>query len=899
MRALRKLRWLFQRKRVEKELDEELQYHLEQRTEMERARGLSPLEARAAALRAMEGLEQRREECRDVRRFRLLEDLWQDLHYAARALNKNRGFAAVAVLSLALGIGANTAIFSLVDALLLRPLPVPEAGRLVRIGAGTPGAEARSYLTYPLFEQVRDRSGVFAGIFTWSDHEFQMKSGAEMVHVQGALASGAYFRTLGVNAELGRTFTEENDLPEGGKDGPVAVISDSFWASRFARSPAAIGAALTLDGVRFSIIGVMPPRFFGADVGSRPQIWVPLALTPRVDSPGCMTSRSCWWLIVMARLKDGVPLQQAQARLKVISPQVMRDTVPNWDSKGKKGFLAWQLAANPGANGWTSLRRQFTNPLAVLMTLVGLVLLIACSNLANLLLARASSRQREIAVRIAMGAGRGRMIRQLLTETVLLSFLGAVAGLAFAIWSARLLVALLASSQRVYMGGQEIQFDLRPDWRVLLFTLTAALACGLLFGLAPALRATRMGVSAALKERAQSVRGTGARMGIGRVLLSLQAALSVLLVAGAGLFAGSLWRLATLNPGFNPKGVLVFSLDTTKRPEKGPALAELYDRLLERVRAIPGIRAASANWFTPLSDSGWNEAIPIPGRTDLSEDARLTDLNLVGPDFFRVMEIPLLAGREFQAADGSAAEKVGVLNEVAARRFFPNRSALGVQLTVEGKVIRIVGIAGNAKYMNLQEADPPTLYFPYAQAGEQIPSLRILLKTQAGMRAIYPAFHAALHEIAPDVPIGAVKTMEEQVGDSLGSQRLMASLSVFFSVLALLLTSIGLYGVLAYSVERRTGEIGIRMALGAPRRSVILLVMHETTGHVLAGILAGIVLVLMLSRLIAGLLYGIEPNDAGNLALAVFAFLVVAAVAAYVPAHRAGSLDPLAALREE
>ncbi|MGH9593578.1 MAG: FtsX-like permease family protein, partial [Bryobacteraceae bacterium] len=412
--------------------------------------------------------------------------------------------------------------------------------------------------------------------------------------------------------------------------------------------------------------------------------------------------------------------QQAQARLKVVSAEIMRDTVPDWDSRGKKEFLAWQLSVLPAANGWTVLRRQFSNPLAVLMILVGIVLLIACANMANLLLARASSRQREIAVRMAMGAGRGRVVRQLLTESILLSALGGLAGLAFAVWSSCLLVALLASSQNIYMSGQEIQFDLTPDWRVMLFTLGAAVACGLLFGLAPALRAARVGVSASLKERAHSVRAAGGRLGMWRILLSLQAALSILLVAGAGLFAGSLWRLATLNPGFNPADITIVSVDTGKRPEKGPALASLYDRLLERAQAIPGVKAASMVWFPPLSDSGWDEQLSIPGRTDLSEHQRDTDMNFVGMRFFDVMQIPLIQGRDFTLHDDSASEKVGVLNEVAARRFFPRRSALGVQLEVEGKPIRIVGVVGSAKYMNLQEPDPPTLYFPYMQSGDQM-----------------------------------------------------------------------------------------------------------------------------------------------------------------------------------
>lgn len=899
MRLFRKLRALFRSKQAERDLDDELQYHLEQRIGLERDKGLSAEEARAAALRSMEGLSQKKEECRDLRVFSLLEGCAQDLRYAVRTLNKNRSFAAVAVLSLALGIGANTAIFSLMDALLLRPLPVPESQNLIRIEANRGDPQAQTYLTYPIFEQIRDRNDFLAGTFTWSDHWFQMLSGSEMTHVNGALASGGYFRTLGVQAEIGRVFTPENDQPEGGKDGPVAVISDAFWTSHFQRSPAAVGAGITLDGVRFTIIGVMPRGFFGADVGMHPQIWAPLSLAARLDSPGCITSRSCWWLIVMGRRKHGISLQQANARLAVLSPQMLRDTLPDWDSAGQKRYLGWRFQASSGANGWTSLRGTFNNPLAVLMILVGIVLLIACANMANLLLARASARQREIAVRMAMGAGRGRVIRQLLTESLLLAILGGAAGLAFASWSAKLLVSFLTSTQRLVGQDSGIQLDLHPDWRVMLFTLLAALLCGLIFGLAPALRATRGGAGAALKERTASLQTGRAGTRLGKVILGVQAALSVLLVSGAGLFAGSLWHLLTLHPGFNPDNVMLISVDTAKRPEKGAALARLYQLLLERAQVITGVKAASAVWMTPLSNGGWDQYVKVPGRPDLTQEQTDTYMNLIGERYFEVMQTPVLAGREFNAADSGSSDKVGILNSIAARRFFPGGNALGSHVEVNGKPIRIIGVVGNAKYLNLQEAAPPTLYFPFMQSDQGNQSMTILLKIRGNIAGIYPAFHDALRDVAPGVPIRVVKMMRDQVDDSLGRERLLASLSVFFGVLALLLTSVGLYGVLAYSVTRRTGEIGIRMALGAQRRNVVLLVVRETFAHVVAGIAVGVMLVLLLSKLVAGLLYGIQPNDPGNLVLAVGVFLVVAAGAAYLPARRASGLDPMMALREE
>ena len=906
-----RLRSLFQRRRVEKDLNEELQYHLEQRIEVEKARGLGTDEARYAALRAMQGLEQRKEECRDARRVNVIENAVRDVRYALRMLKKSPVFAIVAVLSLALGIGTNTAIFSLIDALLLRPLPVPESERLVRIEANTGGPRAINYFTYTLFERVRDRNSVFSGTFTWADHRFQMRSGTDMVHVNGALASGDYFRTFGVSPQIGRTFTVDDDHPDGGKNGPVTVISDAFWESQFQRNPGVIGAGITLDGVRFTIIGVMPRSFFGADVGTRPQIWAPLSLVGRIDDPGCISSRSCWWLVPMARLKPGISLQEAQGQLKVLSPRIMRDALPlNWDPSGQKKFLQWQLHATSGTNGWTVLRHQFSNPLAVLMILVAVVLLIACANMANLLLERSALRQREIAVRLAIGAGRWRITRQLLTESVLLSLMGGVAALMFAVWSTRLLVAFLASTQRASVMEQDIHLDLQPDWRIVLFTFLVAVGCGLLFGLSPALRATRLGISASLKERTHNLQGAAGRIGIGRVILGLQAALSVLLVAGAGLFAGSLWHLATLNPGFNPKNVAMIGLDTDKRLEKGPALTNLYSRILERADAIPGVRSASLFWITPLSEGGWDNFVTVPGKADVSQDQRDTFMNLVGPRFFETMQIPLLAGREFNRADTLTSEKVAIINEIAARRFFPKQNAIGFRVSIpqdlpgsaggdKGLVLRIVGVVGNIKYLDLHEPEPPELYIPYTQKADGVPSMNVALRTDTTLETIYPAFRAIVRDVAPDVPVGRVKTMQGQVDDSLGSERLMACLSVFFGILALALTSIGLYGVLAYGVARRTGEIGVRMALGAGRSNVIWLVVRETMSYVGIGMAAGVIAVLATSRLVASLLYGIRPNDAGNLVLAVLTFLLVGAMAAYFPARRASKLDPLQALREE
>lgn len=892
-----KLRSLFRRRRVEDELAEELRFHLEQRAERGIAAGITPEEAHLEALRAMQGLEQSKEACRDARGLNLLENLARDLRYAVRMLRKSPAFTAVAVLSLALGIGANTAIFSLINTLLLRPLPVPHPEQLRALFLSTTRERPQYSLTYPLFEALRNHNDIFSALFTWSDHQFQMRSGTDMVHVNGVLASGDYFPALGLPPQLGRFFTRVDDHLSGGKDGPVAVISDRFWSEHFQRSAQAIGSGVLLDRIRFTVIGVMPPDFFGAEVGTRPDIWVPLSFAPKVDNAACMTSRSCWWLVVMGRLKPGINDQQLEAGMKVISPRVLHDALPtDWALHDQKDFLQQRLFAADGANGWTFLRVQFAHPLTILMTLVGLVLLIACANLANLLLARASARNREIAVRLSLGAGRPRVVRQLLTESVLLSLVGGAIGTLFAFWLIRLLVGFITSQ-----GGpmSYIQLEIQPDWRVVLFTAVVAGGAGLLFGLAPALRATRAGIAAALKESAQNLR-RDRRSLFAQTLLPLQAALSVLLIAAAGLFAGSLFRLLNTNPGFNARDVQLISVDTDKRPEKGAALSVLYSRILERANALPGIRKASILWSTPLSGMGWNDVLVVPGRNDLSDEQRLTWINLIGPRFFDVMEIPLLAGRQFQASDTASSEKVGILGELAARRLFLGKNPVGEHVNFEKTSIRIVGVAGNIKYRSLRDPDFAELYIPYTQKQDNgTPSFTFALKTAPGAPGVYSTFRSALHEIAPDVPVGFMQSMQKQLDDSIGRERLMSSLSLFFGALALLLTSVGLYGALAYDVTRRTGEIGIRMALGASTGNVVRLILQETALFVAAGMGIGVLAVLAFSRLVANLLYGIEPNDPRNIVVAVLLLLAVAVTAALLPALRASRLDPTVSLRQE
>ncbi len=532
------------------------------------------------------------------------------------------------------------------------------------------------------------------------------------------------------------------------------------------------------------------------------------------------------------------------------------------------------------------------------MILVALVLLIACANMANLLLARASAREREIGVRLSLGAGRGRIVQQLLTESVLLSLGGGLVGTLFAFWLTRMLIAFVSATQR-HGPGQFTRLELQPDWRIVFFTTGVSLASGILFGLMPALRATRVGIASSLKESAHHLRGHQGRFQMGRLTLTLQTAISVLLVAAAGLFGGSLIRLLTVNYGFNPDNVSLIEVDTDKHPAKGPALASLYSQILERTNALPGVKAASVVWFVPLSGGGWDEILRVPGKRDLPQREADTFINVVGSRFFEVMETRLFSGRQFNAGDTAASEKVGIISQLAAQRFFPGENPLGQHILLEGKPLRIVGVAENIKYLSLRAEEQPELYLPYMQQVDQVPSLTFLIKTRLGAPSPNQMFRTTLRELAPDVPLGRTYTMEQQIDSSVGRERLMASLSLFFGSLALFLTSIGLYGVLAYTVTRRTGEIGIRMALGARRMNVIWLVMRGATVYVLGGILIGIVAVLAASRLVASLLYGIKPNDAGNLVAAIVTLLFVTTLAALFPSLRASRIDPAISLRQE
>jgi predicted permease len=881
-----RLRSLFRRRQIERELDEELRYHLERQIEENVTRGMTPEESRYAAMRALGGLEQRKEECRDMRRVRPIEDMKQDLRYGLRTLRQSPGFTAVAVLSLALGIGANTAIFSLVDAVLLKMLPVRSPEQLVTVEAIYPRGERRNF-SYPVFERLRDRPQVFTGVLAAQDGTTQM----EMAEPESAnrteravvqLVSGEYFQVLGVNAVIGRTLTAADDQTPSAH--PVAVLSYAFWQRRFAGDVSVIGKRILLKAQPFTIIGVAPPAFFGEAVGRAPDIWAPLMMQPALDrGRSYIREAGSGWLRIMARLQPGVDETQARAWLALRHEQI----------KAEPDKLARNLSKiEPlsGGRGLAGFRNQYSKPLSVLMAVVGLVLLIACANVANLLLARATTRQREVTIRLALGAGRFRLIRQFLTEGTLLAVAGGALGLLFAWWGSRFLLVLVSND------SNPIPIDVTPNARILGFTIGVSLLTALIFGLAPALAATRQDINAGLKMTALA----RPRLSLSRFLVIGQVALSLLLLAGAGLFVQTLRNLSTLDLGFASESILQFWIDPQASGYKQEQLSDLYRRLLERLNSAPGIQSVSMASHGFRTGDSSSCCISVEGYTNRLDEDRNIHTNRVTPGFFRTMGLPLLLGRDFtaQEASGELFPNIAIINETMARYYFGEANPLGKRFGFGNPpqvklYIEIIGVVRDANYGNLREKPPRLIYFP-AHGGD------VLVARAAGpVVALSATIRREIQTVDRSLEASDANAIPKLRDQALVQERLLAQLSSFFGLLALLLACVGLYGVMSYDVARRTNEIGIRMALGAQRVHVVSLVMRETMWLIVIGLIVGLVAALATTRFIASLLYGLTPNDPPTIGLAGLLLLIVAALAGYLPARRAARVDPMVALRHD
>ncbi len=884
---------LFRRSRLDRELDAELRDHIERRVADLRREGIGDAEARRRAAAEFGGVDQAKEYCRDVRGTRWLGDLATDVRYGLRILAHGKTFAVVAILSLALGIGANTAIFTLVNSLLLRTLPVTAPDRLGRIDGEW---------TNPIWEQVKARqSQLFAGATAWSFNKLDMSRGGQAQPVEALIASGEFFDVLGVQPVLGRAFTTANDRRGAGADLSVALVSFAFWQRQFGGAVDVVGRSVSLNRVAFTVIGVMPPEFLGPAIGRGFDVLVPLHSVTLLDKGGSegLDSRSYWWLDITARLKPGQSLEQATSSLRAVQPQIREATLPtDWPEVHLKEYLRDGLKVEPAGQGPSWTRSQFEQPVVTIMIVVALVLLIACANIANLMLARASGRTHELTMRMALGASRGRLARQLLTESLLLSLAGAALGLVFAKWGSALLVAQFSSER------DPLTLDLTLDWRVLAFTAAIAVLTALLFGVAPAMTTRRLTPMDALKEQGRG--RAGGRHRLTGPLVVAQVALSLVLVVGAGLFLRTFAKLATIDLGFDRDPVLLVKLDTQRSQVTDEHRADLYQRLATAAAAVPGVERAAASLLTPVSGQGWNNAFDIPGKPDLSFRERLAWLNAITPGWHQVYGTRLVAGRDFTDADRAGAPLVVIVNEAYVRRFLPPGSALGriVQRT-EGRPgqpppppLEVVGVVEDSAYRNVRDELPATVYLPMAQSEEVFKGGAISVRAAVASPAtLVRSLTEALSAVDPDVSL-AFQPLRDQVDARLARERVMAMLSGFFGGLALLLAGVGLYGVTSYGVNLRRAEIGVRMALGADVTRVLQLVLGRAAWLVVAGTAIGAGLSLWLAKYVATLLYGLEPRDVATFIVAVALMAAVGTVAAFLPAWRASRIDPVEVLRE-
>jgi predicted permease len=819
----------------------------------------------------------------------------QYLRDALRALRATPLVTTVALLSLALGIGANTAIFSIVDSLLLRTLPVRQPERLVQLSSENEGTS----WTNPIWEQIRDRPRLFDGALAYSSTRFDLAIGGEAELAQGLWASGDFFQVLGVPAILGRTFTPADDRRGGGPDGPVAVISYGFWHRHFGGAADVIGRPITLNRVSFTIIGVTPPAFFGPEVGQSFDVAVPLGQERLVNGAQSMLdNRSTWWLSVMARLKPDQTLGAAAAALRGVQPQIREATLPqDWPPQALAQYVTSPLTLVPAATGESSLRARYQRPLTAIMAVVVLVLLIACANIANLLLARAAARRHELSVRQALGASRWRLAAQLLTESLMLSGAGALLGLAFAQWGSRLLVYQLTPQRTA------VFLDLSLDWRVLGFTAAAAVGTALLFGTVPALGATRVQPVEAMREQGRGISGGHSRLASGLVVG--QVTLSLILVVAAGLFVRTFASLANRDLGFQRSGVLLVRVDAQRSAVPPEERTGLYQRIREAVAAQPGVRQVAASEITPVAGWAWHIPVEVVGAPPSPERERSVFGNMVSPGWFAVYRTPLPAGRDFDRGDQANTPHVAIVNQEFVRRFFHGANPLvqTIRWSQPGNQtsppIEIVGVVADAVYRALRAPAPPTLYVPVTQSPMPPGApMTFSVRSAAGPPALLTRGIAqAIVGVDRDLSI-TFRLLEDQVSDALTQERLVALLSGFFGALALLLAGLGLYGVTAYAVNRRRPEMGIRMALGADPEGVVRLVLRRVAWVIGLGLTIGGLATWWAARLAGSLLYGVDPRDPITFAGAAVVLIAIAALAGWLPARRAARIDPVEALRE-
>lgn len=886
-----RLRAIFRKDSMERELEEELRFHVEHEVEKLRESGLSEEEARRQARLNFGGMDQLKEACRDARGSGFVDETLQDLRYAARMLRKSPAFTLAAVLSLTLGIGANTAVFTLMNAVLLKSLPVKNPGELYVIGhSGERGVDES--MNFRLYEAIRDRTTSFTDILVFNSNQWKASIDGQVEQVYGQCVTSNYFRTLGVGAALGRTLTEEDD------QAPVAVLGHAYWQRRFAGDPSILGRVITINQRQVTVVGVLNAEFFGLETGRQVEITVPMSMHPSVGSGMSLKEPRGFTraLIAVGRLKPGVAPEQARAQIDVVYQQFMDQWMPGFRPESRRALFQ-HADLLPAGTGLMHMRKQFSRPLQVLMVMVGLVLLIACANVASLLLARTRVRYREISVRLAIGASRTRIVRQLLTESLLLASFGGVLGLAFALWGTRLLASFLPQ------GDIPLVLPLEPDSSVLAFTAVVSVVTGVIFGLAPAWRATRIDLSAGLSQRsAGGLHGrTHSGPALGKAIVSIQVALSLTLVTCGVLFALSLRNLRQLDAGFLAESVLLVNLDYQGTNRNGSGITSINQALLARLSRLPGLQNVSYSVVTPLNGNWEGRSISVPGLRAEDGHAEVR-ANWIAPGYFATMGIPRLAGRDLAVSDTSESPSVAVVSETFARQFFARQNAIGRQFTLNARnpvQFEIVGVVKDVPYEGLRSESPRMMYLSAVQEKQPRPYVTFELRSNLDSAALARAVRSEIRAFDKSIPIMRIRTLARQVDESLAQERLLAVISGFFSLVAVLLATVGLYGLMAFTVTGRTNEIGIRIALGARLSSVVWLVLHEALMLVSAGIIIGVPLAILASRSVAPMLFRSAIDRFSVVAGAAVMLLLIGGLAAYFPARRAGRTDPLVALRNE
>ena len=869
----------------EERLRDEIEEHLTFLVADHMRAGLTRTEADRRARQTLGGIEALKEAYRDERRLRVLETLVQDLRYAARVLRRNPGFASVAILSLALGIGVNTAMFQLLDAVRLRDLPVPAPGELalVRIGGDGPAGNftARySDLSAAQWEQIERQQQAFMALGAWSPRHVNLADGGAVRRAEGMFVSGAFFEMLGVTALQGRVFSRSDDNPACGM---TAVVSSAFWRRELGTDPQVVGRALRVDGYAFTIVGVTPERFIGIEVGRSYDVALPLCAEPVIAGVNSQLAerRFNYWLSAIGRLRDGWTIEQATAHLRSISPRIFATTLPpDADADDAQRYAAMWLHAVPAGKGVSWLRVDYERSLWLLLASAGLVLLIVCGNLANLLLARGRARSPEIAVRLAVGASKGRIVLQLLTESLLLACAGAGLGLLIAGPSGAALVSLLVTADN------PVTLAVRSDGRALGFSIVVGLLTCVTFGLVPAIR-----TAGCLRASTRGAAGGGGAL-LHRTLLVGQVTLCTVLVASALLFGRSLYNLIDTDLGFEPDAVMITSVDTRRLAMSDERTRALFEDLLEVLHATPGVMAAARSDIIPMS--GWESRTRVTFADGRRAASRTSS---VSPGYFATVGASLIAGRDFGPSDGARTDRAAIVNEAFARAFLPEADPIGHDFLVDGDRVRIIGLVGNTKYRTLSEAFEPIAFFPTSQMPSTASYARYVVRsrlpkpeTANAIRDSIAAFNRSL-----DIDLLPLAT---QIQDSVAHPRLLAALGGGFGAIAGLLAALGIYGLLSYSVEIRRHEIGIRMALGADRRRVAGVVLREAGWLLGLGSAAGLAITLASGRAVASLLYGLPPNDPTTLAATVASLVTIGLIAAYVPARRAATVDPLTVIRQ-